>query len=130
LPEDTPVPLVLIVDDNERNRKLAAAVLSAAGFETLEAGTGTEGLALAADRIPDVILMDLRLPDMDGTEAARMLRDDRSTARIPVVAMSALPLEGSSGWLEVAGFAGSLEKPIRVDTFPDEVRRFCVDETA
>ena len=122
--------VVLIVDDNEKNRKLAADVLSVAGFETLEAGTAAEGLALAAERVPDVILMDLRLPDMDGTEAARTLRDDEPTARIPVVAMSALPLEGSGEWLEAAGFAGSIEKPIRVDTFPDEVRRFCVDETA
>ena len=73
--------LVLIVDDNEKNRKLAAAVLSAAGFETLEAGTAAEGLALAAERVPDVVLMDLRLPDMDGSEAARTLRDDEPTAR-------------------------------------------------
>ena len=124
------MPLVLIVEDNEKNRKLATAVLSAAGFETLEAGTGSEGLALAAERAPDVILMDLRLPDMDGTEAARTLQDDERTARIPVVAMSALPLEGRDEWLVAAGFAGSLEKPIRVDTFADEVRRFCVDETA
>ncbi len=124
------MPLVLIVDDNEKNRKLAAVVLSAAGFETLEAGTGSAGLALAAERVPDVILMDLRLPDMDGAEAARSLRDDQPTARIPVVAMSALPLEGSGEWLEEAGFAGSLEKPIRVGTFADEVRRFCEDQTA
>ena len=122
--------LVLIVDDNEKNRKLAADVLSAAGFETLGAATGAEGLALAAERVPDVILMDLRLPDMDGTEAARSLRDDQPTARIPVVAMSALPLEGSGEWLEAAGFVGSIEKPIRVGTFPDEVRRFCLDEPA
>ena len=122
--------VVLIVDDNEKNRKLAATVLSAAGFQTLEAGTAAEGLALAAERVPDVILMDLRLPDMDGTEAARTLRGDEPTAGIPVVAMSALPLEGSGEWLEAAGFAGSIEKPIRVDTFPDQVRRFCVDEPA
>jgi len=123
------VPLVLIVDDNEKNRKLAAAVLSAAGFETLGAATGAEGLALATERVPDVILMDLRLPDMDGAEAARTLRDDGRTARIPVVAMSALPLEATGEWLEDAGFAGSLEKPIRVGTFAEEVRRFCLDET-
>jgi two-component system cell cycle response regulator DivK len=118
------VPLVLIVDDNEKNRKLAAAVLSAAGFETLEAGTGTDGVALAAERAPDVILMDLRLPDMDGAEAARTLGADERTARIPIVAMSALPLEGSGDWLEAAGFAGSIEKPIRVATFADQVRHF------
>jgi len=124
------MPLVLIVDDNEKNRKLAAAVLSAAGFETLEAGTGSEGVALATERVPDVILMDLRLPDMDGAEAARTLKEDERTARIPVVAMSALPLEGRDEWLGAAGFAGSLEKPIRVGTFPDEVRRFCEDGSA
>lgn len=124
------MPVALIVDDNEKNRKLAAAVLSAGGFETLEAGTGAEGVALATEHVPDVILMDLRLPDMDGAEATRILKDDERTARIPVVAMSALPLEGRDEWLEAAGFAGSLEKPIRVDTFPDEVRRFGGDETA
>ena len=117
--------VVLIVDDNEKNRKLAADVLFAAGLQTFEAGTGAEGIALATERVPDVILMDLRLPDMDGTEAARTLSEEERTARIPVVAMSALPLEGSDDWLEAAGFAGSIEKPIRVGTFPDEVRRFC-----
>lgn len=123
------MPLVLIVDDNEKNRRLAADVLSFAGFQALEAATGAEGLALAAERLPDVILMDLRLPDMDGADAARMLRADGSTARIPVVAMSALPLEGSGSWLDEAGFAGSLEKPIQIATFADEVRRFCEDAT-
>jgi CheY-like chemotaxis protein len=122
------VPVVLIVDDNEKNRKLAASVLSSAGFETLEAASGAEGVVLATERVPDVILMDLRLPDMDGTEAARTLEGDERTARIPVVAMSALPLEGRGEWLEAAGFAGALEKPLHVDTFPEQVRRYCVEE--
>jgi two-component system, cell cycle response regulator DivK len=121
---------VLVVDDNDRNRKLALDVLSAAGFRTFGAATAAQGIALAREHVPEVILMDLRLPDMDGTEAARTLRDDEPTARIPVVAMSALPLEGSGEWLVAAGFAGSLEKPIHVDTFPDEVRGFCLGETA
>jgi two-component system, cell cycle response regulator DivK len=123
------VPLVLIVDDNEKNRKLAQSVLSAAGFRTLEAATGAEAVAIAVEHVPDVVLMDLRLPDMDGTDAARMLADDERTARIPVVAMSALPLEGSGDWLEEAGFAGWLEKPIHVGTFPEQVRRY-VTETS
>ena len=122
--------LVLIVEDDDRNRKLAAAVLSAAGFETIGARTAAEGLTLAAERRPDVILMDLRLPDMGGAEAARMLRDAEPTARIPVVAMSALPLEDSGEWLDAAGFAGSIEKPIQIDELPAEVRRFCTGETA
>ena len=120
------MPLVLIVDDSDKNRKLARDVLSTAAFRTLEAATGAEGVALAAEHVPDVILMDLRLPDMDGTEAARMLRDGERTARIPVVALSALPLEGSDDWLEAAGFVGWLEKPIRVGSFPDQVRGYCV----
>lgn len=122
------MPLVLIVDDNGKNRKLAAEVLTAGGFQTLEAATGAEGLILAATHEPDVILMDLRLPDMDGTEAARTLRAAQPTAGIPVVAMSALPLEAGGDWLRAAGFAGALEKPIRIETFAAEVRRFCVDE--
>jgi two-component system cell cycle response regulator DivK len=119
------VPLVLIVDDNEKNRKLAWDLLRAAGFETLEAATGAQAIALATEHIPDVILMDLRLPDLDGTAAARKLGADPRTARIPVLAMSALPLEGSADWVKAAGFAGWLEKPIRVGHFPDEVRRYC-----
>jgi two-component system, cell cycle response regulator DivK len=120
------VPLVLIVDDSDKNRKLARDVLSTAAFRTLEAATGAEGVALAAEHVPDVILMDLRLPDMDGTEAARMLRDGDRTARIPVVALSALSLHGNDDWLEAAGFVGWLEKPIRVGSFPDQVRGYCV----
>jgi two-component system cell cycle response regulator DivK len=118
-------PLVLIVDDYEQNRKLARDVLRAAGFRTLEAGSGTEAIALAGVHLPDVILMDLRLPDMDGTDAARKLGDDVQTAAIPVVALSAVPLTGSGGRLVAAGFAGTLEKPISVGEFPDQVRRYC-----
>jgi two-component system cell cycle response regulator DivK len=123
------VPVALIVDDNEKNRKLAGSILSAAGFRTIQATTGAEAIALAAEHAPDVILMDLRLPDMDGTDAARTLRAGKRTARIPVVAWSAMRLEGSGDWLESAGFAGSLEKPIRLDTFVDQVRGYCSEAT-
>ena len=123
------MPVVLIVDDNEKNRKLAGSILSAAGFRTIQAATGAESLALAAEHAPDVILMDLRLPDMDGTEAARMIGQEERTARIPVVAVSALRLEGSGDWLETAGFAGWIEKPIRLETFADQVRGYCAEAT-
>ena len=118
-------PLVLIVDDNQKNLKLARDVLRAAGLRTLEAESGAEGMALAAKHLPDVILMDLRLPDMDGTDAARALRSAARTARIPVVALSALPIESNGDWFLAAGFAGYLEKPISVGEFPDQVRRYC-----
>jgi two-component system cell cycle response regulator DivK len=119
------VTSVLIVEDDDRNRKLARDVLDAAGFRTLEAATGAEGIALALQHLPEVILVDLRLPDMGGAEAARALSDDARTAMIPVVAMSALSLEGAGDWLEATGFAGALEKPISIRDFPDEVRRYC-----
>ena len=118
-------PLVLIVDDNEKNLKLARDVLRAAGFGTLEAANGLEGITLAGEHLPNVILMDLRLPDMDGTEAAQRLGDEARTASIPVVALTSLRLEGGSDWLQAAGFAGFLEKPICVGDFPDQVRHYC-----
>jgi two-component system cell cycle response regulator DivK len=121
------VTLVLIVDDNEKNRKLARDLLRSAGFETLEAATGAQALTLATDHVPDVILMDLRLPDIDGTEAARKLKDDARTERIPVLALTALPHQGNRDLLEAAGFAGWIEKPIRVRDFPDQVRRYCAE---
>lgn len=117
-------PLVLIVDDNGKNRKLARDVLRAAGFRTLEAASGAEGIALAAEHVPDVILMDLRLPDMDGIDAARRLGDWARTARIPVVALSAMPLEIGADWFVTAGFAGYIEKPIKVGEFADQVRHY------
>jgi two-component system, cell cycle response regulator DivK len=123
------VPLVLIVDDSKGNRKLARDVLSKGGFDTLEAATGVDAIALALEHVPDVVLMDIRLPDMDGTEAARKLGNRERTAGIPVVAMSALSLEGNDDWLEAAGFAGWLEKPIHVATFAEQVRGYCSDAT-
>src|SRR5262245_40530265 len=126
IPPGAEPPLVLIVDDSDRNLKLARDVLRAAGFRTLEAASGAEGIALATDHVPDVVLMDLHLPDMDGVDAARRLAGATRTAHIPIVALSASRLERSEGWLLEAGFAGRLEKPMRVSEFPDQVRRFCV----
>jgi two-component system cell cycle response regulator DivK len=123
-PTDTESPLVLVVDDDERNLRLARDVLRAGGLRTLEAATGAEAIALAVAHLPDVILLDLRLPDMHGTDVARELRDDARTAEIPVVVLSALQPDNGE-WLFTAGFVGSLEKPISVGEFPDQVRRYC-----
>jgi two-component system cell cycle response regulator DivK len=123
------VTSVLVVDDNDSNRKLALEVLSAAGFQTFDAATAEQGIALAVEHVPDVILMDLRLPDMTGVDAMRRLMQHERTARIPVVAISASPLEGRGDWLEEAGFVGWLEKPIQVRTFPEQVRRYCAGRT-
>jgi two-component system, cell cycle response regulator DivK len=123
-PPDAHSPLVLIVDDNEKNLKLARDVLREADFRTLEAATGAEAIALATEHLPDVILMDLGLPDMDGTDAARTLASDARTAAIPVVALSALRMD--AGDLSRADvFAGFFQKPIDVVEFPAQVRRYC-----
>jgi two-component system, cell cycle response regulator DivK len=119
------LPLILIVDDNDRNRKLVREVLRLARFRTLEAVSASEGLALASEHLPDVILMDLRLPDQDGMEAARLLRAEPRTSRIPVVALTALRIDTRDDWLFDAGFAGYVVKPIDIDEFPELVRRFC-----
>ena len=115
--------LVLIVDDNEKNVKLARDVLRFAGFRTVQAGSGGEGVSLATEHLPDVILMDIRLPDMDGTAALRRLREDGRTARIPVVALTSFAMKGDRERFLAEGFDGYLEKPISVTNFPDEVRR-------
>jgi two-component system, cell cycle response regulator DivK len=118
-------PLVLIVDDNERNLRLARDVLQHAGLRTLEADSASAALELAGSELPDVILMDIRLPDLDGTEAARRLKADERTAAIPVVALTSFAMRGDREWFLAAGFDGYLEKPISVREFPAQVRGFC-----
>ncbi len=120
--------LVLIVDDDGRNAKLARDVLEAAGMRTLCAGTAAEALALAAAHRPDVVLMDLRLPDLDGVEAARRLSEGEQTARIPVVVLSAQPATEAGEWFREAGFAAYIEKPIDVQAFAEDVRRHLSDD--
>ena len=120
-----PEPLVLIVDDNEKNLRLARDVLRAAGFRTLEAATGEEAVAVATEHIPDVVLMDIRLPDIDGTEAAARLRAEPRTAAIPIVALTSSAMKGDREWFLASGFDGYLEKPISVRELPDQVRGFC-----
>ena len=117
--------LVLIVDDNEKNVKLARDVLRFGGFRTLEAGTAGEGISLAVEHLPDVILMDIRLPDMDGTAAVRQLKDDPRTTGIPVVAVTSFAMKGDRERFLAERFDGYLEKPISVREFPDQVQSFC-----
>ena len=117
--------LVLIVDDNEKNRKLARDVLTFAGFRTLEAETGEQGVSLATEHLPDVILMDIRLPDLDGTAVLRRLRAEERTAAIPVVAVTSFAMKGDRERFLAAGFDGYLEKPINVTELGDQVRAYC-----
>jgi two-component system cell cycle response regulator DivK len=120
-----PDALVLIVDDNEMNVKLARDVLRFSGFRTLEASSGMDGISLAAEHLPDVILLDIRLPDLDGTAVLRRLKDDARTVGIPVVALTSFAMKGDRERFLAEGFDGYLEKPISVTEFPDQVASYC-----
>ena len=117
--------LILIVEDNDKNLKLARDVLRYRGFRTLEAMTAADGIALAVEHGPDLVLMDIQLPDADGVSALQRLRTEPSTRAIPVVAFTASVMEADRQRLSVAGFDGYLAKPIDVKTFPDEVQGYC-----
>jgi two-component system cell cycle response regulator DivK len=114
--------LILIVEDNEKNMKLARDVLQFNGFRTLEAVTAGQGLTLAAEHRPDLILMDIQLPDMDGSTALRRLRGDAATASIKVVALTAFAMKDDRERFVSAGFDGYLSKPISVRELPSQVR--------
>lgn len=114
---------VLLVEDNPRNLKLARDVLEYAGFAVTAVTTGEEALPAARLGMPDVILMDLQLPGIDGHAALEQLRADPRTSGIPVVAVSAFAMPADRERALGSGFDGYLEKPISVRDLPDEVRR-------
>ena len=117
--------LILIAEDNDKNLKLARDVLQYRGFRTLEAMTAAEGIKLAVEHQPDLVLMDIQLPDADGVSALQQLRAEAATRAIPVVAFTASVMEADRQRLDAAGFDGYLPKPIDVKTFPDQVEGFC-----
>jgi two-component system cell cycle response regulator DivK len=117
--------LVLIVEDDELNLKLVRDVLRFTGYRTLEARTAAGGLALARAHHPDLVLLDVQLPDTDGVAALGHLRASAATAAIPVVALTALAMKDDRARFLAAGFDGYLPKPLDVRRFPEQVRQFC-----
>ena len=116
--------LILIVEDNDKNLKLARDVLQYRGFRTLEAMTAAEGVKLALEHQPDLVLMDIQLPDADGVSALQQLRAEAATQAIPVIAFTASVMDADRQRLAAAGFDGYLPKPIDVKAFPDQVRSY------
>ena len=116
--------VILVVEDNERNLKLLRDVLEYAGYDVRVARTAEDGIALAVKEPPDLVLMDLQLPGIDGMEALRRLRENPRTADIPVVAVTAQAMKHDRERVLAAGFNGYVEKPISVRAFPDQVRGF------
>ena len=115
--------LILIVEDNEKNLKLVRDVLQVKGYETLEAGTAEDGIKIARDRMPNLILMDIQLPGMSGIEALKALRAEPATAAIPVVAITASVMQQDRQEIMKAGFDGFIEKPINLRGLLDTVQQ-------
>jgi two-component system cell cycle response regulator DivK len=116
---------VLVVEDNEKNMKLFRDVLGATGYRTLEATTGAQAVELATEDAPDLVLMDIQLPDFDGIEALRRLRADERTAAIPVLALTAQAMHGDRERFLEAGFDGYLAKPVNVVELLETVKQHC-----
>ena len=121
---------VLIVEDNETSMKLFRDVLAATGYRTLEATTGGQALELAVEHGPDLVLMDIQLPDIDGVEALRRLRADERTASVSVLALTAQAMHGDRERFLAAGFDGYIAKPVDVLELVDTVRRHCGERAA
>jgi two-component system cell cycle response regulator DivK len=117
--------VVLVVEDNEKNMKLFRDVLQATGYRTLEATSGIRAVELATEHGPDLVLMDIQLPDVDGVETLRRLRVDDRTASIPIVALTAQAMHGDRERFLNAGFDGYLSKPVDVVELVRAVRRHC-----
>jgi two-component system cell cycle response regulator DivK len=115
---------VLVVEDNPLNLKLVRDVLLRAGFEVIEARSGEEGVAQARACTPDLILMDLQLPGIDGTQAMRMIKDDPDATDIPIVALTAFAMAEDRERALSSGFDGYLSKPISVRDLPRQISEF------
>ena len=116
---------ILVVEDNERNMRLFCDVLQASGYRTLEATTGESAVELALEHRPDLVLMDIQLPDIDGVEALARLRADEQSASLPVLALTAQAMEGDRERFLAAGFDGYLSKPVDIAEFVATVKRYC-----
>ena len=115
---------ILIVEDNEKNMKLVRDILRHNGHATLEAPTGGEGVRLASEKKPDLILMDIQLPDIDGIEALRRIREDRALDAVAVIAVSASVMPDDQQKIVTSGFDAFVTKPINLKQFLDTVKRY------
>ena len=115
---------VLIVEDNELNMKLFNDLLEAHGYETLQTKDGFKALEMAREHTPDLILMDIQLPEVSGLEVTKWLKDDENLSAIPIVAVTAFAMKGDEERIREGGCEAYLSKPITVTTFIETVRQF------
>jgi two-component system cell cycle response regulator DivK len=114
---------VLIVEDNELNMKLFHDLLDSQGYETLQTREGLEALSIAREHRPDLILMDIQLPEISGLEVTKWLKEDEDLASIPVVAVTAFAMKGDEERIRQGGCEAYISKPISVTGFLDTIRR-------
>ena len=114
---------ILVVEDNETNMRLFRDVLEARGYLVLEAALGVSAIAIADDELPDLVLMDIQLPDLDGVEALGRLRADERTAAIPVIALTAQAMRGDRERFLALGFDDYLSKPVDIVDLAETVER-------
>ena len=117
---------ILVVEDNDKNAKLVRDVLQASGYLVFEATSAARGIELAVECSPDLVLMDIQLPDVDGVEALRRLRTDDRTAAVPVIALTAQAMRGDREQFIEDGFDDYVSKPVNVVELVASVRRHCV----
>lgn len=115
---------ILIVEDNLNNFYLIEFLLTHSGYATLHAAEGVQGLAMARQALPDLILMDIQMPEMDGFEATRQLKADPATSHIPIVGVSSYATEGSRKRALDAGMSDYIEKPIMPETFLTQINPY------
>jgi len=115
---------ILLIEDNPQNRYLATFLLAQRGYEILAAENGRRGLELAASTLPDLILLDIQLPGMDGYEVARALKSNPLLREIPIIAVTSYAMVGDREKCLAAGAAGYIEKPIAPETFVADVERY------
>jgi two-component system cell cycle response regulator DivK len=115
---------ILVVEDNDLNRKLIVAVLTYHGYETLEAKDGAEGVKAAVEHIPDLILMDIQMPVMDGLTAAKILRNGPRTKGIRMIALTSFAMKGDRERFMEVGFVDYIAKPINTRELPEIVKKY------
>ena len=115
---------ILVIEDTEDNRRIIRDLLTNAGYELLEATTGVEGVQMATDHRPDLILMDIQLPEMDGYQATRRIREDPACAGIPIIAVTSYALSGDETKTREAGCDGYVAKPFSPRQLLAKVREF------
>ncbi|MBN1547690.1 MAG: response regulator [Syntrophaceae bacterium] len=119
---------VLLIEDNLMNMELATDLLEAAGFHVLKAENAEDGISMAVAQQPDIILMDIALPGMDGLEATKRIKQDARTVRIPIVALTASAMRGDDNKARLAGCCGYIAKPIDTRLFAKTVTAFIEKE--